>query len=262
MNQINTAIASALLLAAPAPSIARAEPLRVNEGESIVIIGNTFAERMHLFGYFETFLHSKFPDHKLKIRNMGWSADELTLMPRPAGFGDVHKYLTQEKADVIFACFGMNESFQGPEGIKRFKQDLDAFLSGLSEHQYNGRSAPRIVLVSPIAHENLGGNMPDGKEHNRNLALYVQAMAAAARRHNVTFVDLFAPTRKWMSSPSAKKLTCLTNNSSTARTYPAAVPSAPSLLHALASRRSMSATPCCRCIPFANRPAVAIRCEW
>lgn len=202
------AIAAALLLATPAPRIGWGGPLQVNEGERIVIIGNTFAERMHLFGYFETFLYSKFPDHKLTIRNLGWSADELTLMPRPAGFGDLHEHLNREKADIIFACFGMNESFKGPGGTRRFQEDLDAFLNGLAEHQHNGRSAPRIVLVSPIAHENLAGTIPDGNEHNQNLALYVRAMAAATSgRDNVTFVDLLAPTLKWMSAPSAKKLT-------------------------------------------------------
>ncbi|MDA7895947.1 hypothetical protein N9B02_05770, partial [Akkermansiaceae bacterium] len=51
-----------------------AEPLRIRKGDSIVILGNTFAERMQLFGYFEVFLHSRFPDHNLRVRNMGWSA--------------------------------------------------------------------------------------------------------------------------------------------------------------------------------------------
>ena len=65
--------------------------LQLSEEDSIVIIGNTFAERMHLFGYFETLLHAKYPEHQLRVRNMGWSADELTLRPRPKGFGDLHK---------------------------------------------------------------------------------------------------------------------------------------------------------------------------
>ena len=59
---------------------ASAEPLAINKGDSIVILGDTFAERMHLFGYFETFVHCRFPDHQLKIRNMGWSADEPGMM--------------------------------------------------------------------------------------------------------------------------------------------------------------------------------------
>ena len=58
----------------------RAEDLDVQKNDCIVILGNTFAHRLHLFGYFETFLHSRFPDHHLRIRNMGWSAAEVDKM--------------------------------------------------------------------------------------------------------------------------------------------------------------------------------------
>ena len=184
----------------------QAPALQIDTGDCIVFTGNTFAERMHLFGYFETFLHSKFPGHQLKIRNMGWSADELSLRPRPTGFGDGHQYLQRERADLIFACFGMNESFQGPEGVEKFEHDADALIQDLQSHQYNGRSSPRIVLVSPIAHENLDGLLPDGNEHNRHLERYTQTLAAVAQRHELPFVDLFTPTRELMSS-SPRKLT-------------------------------------------------------
>ena len=40
----------------------QAPALKIHKGDSIVFMGNTFAERMHLFGYFETFLHARFPD--------------------------------------------------------------------------------------------------------------------------------------------------------------------------------------------------------
>ena len=44
------------------------------------------------------------------------------------------------------------------------------------------KSAPRIVLFSPIAHEDLGNpDLPDGKENNQRLALYTKAMADVAR---------------------------------------------------------------------------------
>ena len=61
----------------------------------MVLIGNTLAVRMGIFGHFETFLHCKFPKHKLVVRNLGWPADEITrsrggmLMPRPTGFGNL-----------------------------------------------------------------------------------------------------------------------------------------------------------------------------
>ena len=34
----------------------------------MVLIGNTFAVRLGIFGHFETFLHCKFPKHKLVVR--------------------------------------------------------------------------------------------------------------------------------------------------------------------------------------------------
>ncbi len=185
----------------------QAQPLQINAEESIVFIGNTFAERLSLFGYFETVLHSKHPTHRLKIRNMGWPADEVALRPRPRAFGDLHRYLSEHEVDLIFACFGMNESFKGPEGLEVFRRDLDAFIDDLQGHQYNDQSAPRIVLVSPIAHENLGGDLPDGADHNKNLALYTQAMADAADRAGLRFMDLFTPTRELMRSSLETKLT-------------------------------------------------------
>jgi len=181
--------------------------LRIEANDSIVFIGNTFAERMHLFGYFETFLHCKFPEHKLKVRNMGWSADELTLKPRPVGFGDRHRYLEREETDVIFACFGMNESFQGKGELEKFKADLVALVEDLQSHKFNGESAPRIVLVSPIAHENLGGVLPDGKEHNANLLLYTKAMGETAKARGLPFVDLFTPTFEVATAQEQTNLT-------------------------------------------------------
>ena len=182
-------------------------PLKLRKHDTIVFIGNTFAERMHLFGYFETLLHARFPDQQLKVRNMGWSADELTLMPRPKGFGDIHKYLADQEADVIFACFGMNESFKGSEGLAQFKKDLGMFIQSLKMHQHNRQSVPQVVIVSPIAHEDLEANLPDPTAHNKHLKLYTKAMAEAAWRHNLLFVDLFAPTRELMDSGSDRNLT-------------------------------------------------------
>ena len=74
----NLTIAATLLLC---PALAAAPALDVGKGDRVVFVGNTFAERLHLFGYFETFLHCRFPEHRLRIRNLGWSADELTRMP-------------------------------------------------------------------------------------------------------------------------------------------------------------------------------------
>ena len=189
------------------PAQAGVEPVEFRKNDSIAIIGNTFAERLHLFGYFETFLHSRFPDHQLRIRNLGWSADELTIMPRPRGFGDLRKQLEDQKADLVFACFGMNESFAGQTGLAPFRKDLDRFIEGLKEAKFNGASSPRLVLVSPIAHENVGGSHPDGTAHNKDLALYTAEMQKAAARHSTGFIDLFTPSAAWMRNAGGRRLT-------------------------------------------------------
>ena len=175
---------------------ADAPRLELKKGDRVILIGNTLAERMQYFGKFETLLHSRFPDLELVVHNLGWSADELTLRPRSKGFEDHGHTLDDEKPDVLVAAFGFNESFGGPEGLAKFKKDLDGFIKESTTARYNGKAAPRLVLLSPIAHEDLGDpDKPDGKANNANVALYTAAMAEAAKAANVVFVDLFTPTK-------------------------------------------------------------------
>ena len=54
---------------------------------------------------------------------------------------------------MIFAFFGYNESFAGEAGLAKFKADLEDFIKHTLAQKYNGKSAPRLVLFSPIAHE-------------------------------------------------------------------------------------------------------------
>ena len=71
------------------------------------------------------------------------------------------------------------------------------FLARTLGQKYNGVSAPRVVMFSPIAHEDLGrAHWPDGKAHNANIALYAKAMEEVCRAAGVTYVDLFVPTRE------------------------------------------------------------------
>jgi hypothetical protein len=65
-----------------------------------------------------------------------------------------------------------------------------------------------VVLVSPIAHENIGrGGYPDGTKNNANLKLYTEAMERVAKANKVPFVDLFTPSLARMQASGAKKLT-------------------------------------------------------
>lgn len=167
------------------------------DGDRICIIGNALADRMQHFGWLETLTQDRFPEKELVFRNLGFSGDEVTVRPRSQNFGEPDVHLTHSQADVIYAFFGYNESFAGESGLGKFRKDLEAFIDHTLSQQYNSEQAPRLVLFSPIAHEDLHDpNLPDGKENNKRLALYTQAIAATAEVKGVAFVDLFAPSKE------------------------------------------------------------------
>jgi putative heme-binding domain-containing protein len=192
----------ALLIGGAATGVAQPQPgpkaasLDIRPNDHISIIGNTLADRMQHDGWLETYFHSRFPKHDLVFRNLGFSADELKIRLRSANFGSPEKWLTMTKTDVVFAFFGYNESFAGEAGLAAFKKELATFIQKTTSTNYNGKNPPRLVLFSPIAHEDLHDrNLPDGNDNNKRLARYTAAMAEAAKANNVVFVDLFHPTQ-------------------------------------------------------------------
>ncbi|MBI1831504.1 MAG: HEAT repeat domain-containing protein [Planctomycetes bacterium] len=188
-------VASLLVLLAGA--VAQAQPLTLKKGDRISIVGNTLAERMQHHGWLETYLYTRFPQHDLVFRNLGFSGDEVTTRLRSANFGSPDEWLTRTKTDVVFAFFGYNESFKGKDGLDKFKSDLDAYVKNLKNKKYNGTSPPRVVLFSPITHEDpQDKNLPDGKENNERLKLYTDAIGDVAKANEVVFVDLFTRTAK------------------------------------------------------------------
>jgi mono/diheme cytochrome c family protein/glucose/arabinose dehydrogenase len=192
------------------------------EGERIILLGNGLGERFIDHPYFEAELQLRYPDQQLVVRNLCRAGDTPGFRPHPSRksqwafpgaeqFHPQHKihagegqhptpdqWLTTVKADTILAFFGYNESFDGPAGLDRFKGELDAFITHSQAQKYNGTAAPRLILVSPIAFENLSAkrDLPDGKKENENLALYAKAMGEVAAARKVEFIDLFDATAK------------------------------------------------------------------
>lgn len=170
---------------------------------------------MQAHGWFEGMLFARFAAQQPMVRTLAWPGDELTVQPRPEKYADMHGQLAEVRADVVLAGYGFNESFAGAAGVAKFEADLAAFIAGLRAHRYNGKSAPAIVLISPIAHENLGNpNLPDGRESNGRLRLYTEAMERVAKRERVGFVDVFTPSFAAMEARknAAEKKEALTFN--------------------------------------------------
>jgi lysophospholipase L1-like esterase len=168
-----------------------AEKFELRDGDRIVLLGGTFIEREQQYGYLEAGLLSQFPGRKITVRNLGWSGDTVWGEAR-AGFGqpaDGFKQLVAQvaalKPTVIVAAYGANESFAGPAGLERFRAGLVTLLDALSA------TGARLVLLSPLRHENLGAPLPDPGPHNENLRLYTGTISQVAAARHIPFVNLF-----------------------------------------------------------------------
>ncbi len=173
------------------------EKLALHAGDHVAIVGNALADRMQHDGTLEAYIHAAHPKDDIAVRNLGFAADEITSHVRSMDVPPPEEWLAKFKTDVVLAFWGFNESFKGYEGLEAFKSDLDKYLKTTLASQYNGKSAPRLVLFSPIAEEKMPDpNFPDPTANNTNLQNYTAAMAEVAKANNVQFVDLFGPSQK------------------------------------------------------------------
>lgn len=177
-----------LLIALPQAKAA----FEFQNGDKIVYIGNSLADRMQHHGWLETLVQSELANKQLVFRNNGYCGDKVNDRPRNRGFMSAEKYLEHCKADVIFCFFGYNESFDAEGGIAKFKDAYSKMIDQYRGLKFNGKSEPRFVLFSPIAHEDLKSkDLPNGRGNNKRLTAYSNAIAEVAKSKNVMFVDLF-----------------------------------------------------------------------
>ncbi|MFN3194011.1 MAG: PVC-type heme-binding CxxCH protein [Aureliella sp.] len=184
------------LLAACFGGLANADAVKLQKGDHICLVGNELGERLQHHNFFEVLLHKQLADQNLTVRNLCFPGDEPLTRIRSKNFGSPESHLKHSKASVILYFFGFNESFAGEDGVSQFKEDVRKVVEESKAADYSGNGAPRIVLVSPIAFENIGdSNLPDGEQENKNLALYTDALRGIAELTGVGFVDLYTPTK-------------------------------------------------------------------
>ncbi len=189
---------STICVSALSSSILAAPPVKLElaPGEHVAIVGNALADRMLHDGTLEAFIHKAHAKDDISIRNLGFAADEITSHVRSDGTPPPNEWLRMVQADVVLAFWGFNESFKGYDGLPKFKDELDKYLKDLKAAKFNGKSAPRVVLVSPIAQEKgVNPNWPAPTANNNNLQNYTAAMAEVAKANDVQFVDLYGPSQ-------------------------------------------------------------------
>ncbi|WP_075084046.1 PVC-type heme-binding CxxCH protein [Mariniblastus fucicola] len=179
--------------------------LQLKKGDHICLVGNALGERMQHHNWWETALHSQFPEMNLAVRNLCFPGDEPQERIRSLNFGSPDDHLSN--ANVILYFFGFNESFDGKDGVESFVSDIGKLIEETKAKRYDESKdeAPRIVFVSPIAFENTGNpNLPDGTEQNKNIELYVDALKSICGQHDVGFADVFNPTKALFEKTDAQ----------------------------------------------------------
>ena len=194
----------------------------LKENDTVTIIGNGFAERMASYGWLEAAIQLHHKNKNIRLSHMGMSGYEV--WNSMAGKQEKNLQGTSNdnivlEAGVVIAFFGMNESFAGLPRLDSYKQQLKSRLQAISktinESKRNdtgvandeNEPAPRIILVSPIAHETLAPPFSSGRHHNAVLERYVAAMNEVAAELGVVFVDLFYPSRAYYQRRLDRPLT-------------------------------------------------------
>lgn len=222
----------AILTQAEVAAMGLSSAITLKKGDRIALIGNGLPERMLHYGYFETELLLRNPDKDLTIRTLARPGYTPGFRPHSSrnsqwAFPGAQKYNQQYNhhsgeghhpssdewlhaisADVIVAFFGFNESFAGPEGTQNYHAELSAFVDHTLANKYNGKNAPQLVLVSPIAFQDLSAtlDLPDGQQINKNLVLYRDIMQQVAKAKGIHFVDIYQPSAN-IFAKSKKQLT-------------------------------------------------------
>src|SRR5438477_2828551 len=164
-----------------AGGVQAAPKFELADGDRVVFIGNTFVERDIKHNYLETLLTIRYPGRNIIFRNMGWSGDTV-FVPARAGRGPnkgidlLVEYVKDLRPTVLFIAYGMNESFEGEAGLSRFVDGYNKLLDALAA------TKARVVLISPIPHEDLGRPLPDPAEHNKQLKMYSDAIEQIANK--------------------------------------------------------------------------------
>ncbi|WP_414662227.1 PVC-type heme-binding CxxCH protein [Horticoccus sp. 23ND18S-11] len=199
-----------LCLLSCAAAVAAETPFELKDGDRVVFLGDTVVEREQYHGWVELMLTTRFADRAITFRNLGWSADtpagdsrfgrsllQAGKEPADEGWTQLVRQIEEAKPTVVFAGYGMANSFEGEAGLARFKSDYARLLDVIEQHS----PGARVVLLAPLPHENLGAPFPAPATHNSQLAAYARAVGEIATQRRARFVPLFDLLRTRASEP-------------------------------------------------------------
>lgn len=140
------------LLCLSGPESARADQPLLQPGDTLALVGGTFIERMQAVPALEAELQGRRPDWKLRLRNLGWSGDDVHGFARKVfetdpekGFERLHRDLDLAAPSVVLIAYGFAEASNGEAAVQRFEPGLRRLVQSMIDRQR------RVILMQPFA---------------------------------------------------------------------------------------------------------------
>jgi lysophospholipase L1-like esterase len=185
------------------------EAFEFRDGDTVVLLGNTFVEREMRDGFIETCLTLGSEAKNVRFRNLGWSGDTVECVarsyfgPPQEGFDRLKANLAEFKPTAVIVSYGGVEAFGGDAALPGFVAGYERLVGMIKEVVPEAR----IALMSPPPCETLGAPLPDMGEQNARLGKYRDAIRELAGRQGVFFADLFAAMESRSAGESSNPLT-------------------------------------------------------
>ncbi|MFO0809783.1 MAG: PVC-type heme-binding CxxCH protein [Gemmataceae bacterium] len=159
MPRITVYAAAAVCLFAS--TLRAAEAFELKNGDRVVFVGDGLIEREQQYGFLELAMTPRFPDCNVTFRNIGWNGDTpagasragLSLVQAGTeapdeGWKQLVNQLKQLKPTVLIVGYGTASSFNGEDGVGRFRDELVRLLAHADEI---AKPEPlRCVFLSPL----------------------------------------------------------------------------------------------------------------
>ncbi len=172
---------AALFLAQALPAF------ELKNNDVLVMVGPTLIERMSEYGYFENALLNAYPDYNLKVRNLGWSGDDVRGKSRGYdkprdGYANLIKQIKEANPTVLLLAYGGVEAWN--DSREKFRSDYQRLLDDLK-----GLGA-RTALLSPPLQEAWPSPMPDPAAYNVGVWEFSRSIKELCAANKHLFIDL------------------------------------------------------------------------
>lgn len=177
----------------PLASVSASPPISLEPGDRIVVLGDSLASRFLGSGWLEAHLHARFPELRLRVRNL--ARPGTTDFQEESG---EREYLELHPADVIL-WFPGNPSLPADleASHEALRTRITHRLRSLLEPEVKTRAPRELVVFTPLAPEMHSATAPGRRAVLERTTLLLEEVT---RDLDVPLVDLFTLSQRLRST--------------------------------------------------------------